>query len=191
MVMFMLHKFCMSLAKRTSSDEDSDIQEVVAYGWEIFLSTAGNLVVLILLSLLLHCLPQMIIFILCYSAIRSCTGGRHARNHFLCLLEYSICAFGGILVSELAVPAALPYTAVLGILSLVIVWLFAPYEHPNRPLSNTFQKQLKKRSRLAISLGIPIVCLVSLIYPLYGCVAGTAIFFESLTTINLQRRKFL
>lgn len=189
--MFMLHKFCMSLAKRTSSDEDLDTQEVVAYGWEIFLSTAGNLIVLLSLALLLNCLPQMIVFILCYSAIRSCTGGRHARNHILCLLEYGICAFGGILAATFAVSAALYYTAGLGILSLVIVWLFAPYEHPNRPLSNTFKKQLKKRSRLAISIGVPAVCLVSLIYPLYGCVAGTAIFFESSTTINLQRRKFL
>ncbi len=189
MVMLMLHKFCMSLAKRTSSDEDLDTQEVVAYGWEIFLSTAGNLTVLILVSLLLHCLPEMLIFILCYSALRSCTGGRHARNHVLCLLEYGVWAFGGILAAELASPAALYYTAILGILSMVIVWIFAPYEHPNRPLSNTFKRQLKKRSRLAISIGVPAICLLSLIYPLYGCVAGTAIFFEALTSIKLQRRK--
>lgn len=189
MVMLMLHKFCVSLAKRTSSDGDIDTQEVVAYGWEILLSTTGNLTVLILLSCLLGCLSQMIVFILCYSAIRSCTGGRHARNHIFCLAEYGAGAFGGILAAEFVAPAALYYTAATGILSLIIVWIFAPYEHPNRPLSNTFKRQLKKRSRIAMSVGAPAVCLLSLISPLYGCVAGTAIFFEVLTTINSQRRK--
>lgn len=140
-----------------SSDND---KEVYAYSIEVLLSFFINLIILSLTAYILKKSAELITFIVFFSGLRSFAGGYHAKTHIECI-SLSFCLF---IVSALSSTYLREYgnsILFLGIaFSLIMVFLLAPSESENKPLSKKERKKYKTISRIVvIILSLLAICL--------------------------------
>lgn len=139
-----------------------DDKEVYVYSFEILLSTLMNLLVLVFLSLVTRTGPETALYLLGFLPLRLIAGGYHARSHFRCflILLFSYTAFL-LLICFLPISLLLPCIIISFLVSVVLVFAFAPSEDDNKPLSNEEINLFKRRSRLCIAGYAAIICLLS------------------------------
>ena len=119
-----------------------------------------------------------LIFLLCYCPLRQYSGGYHASNYRNCTLCFCIIYFG-----ILCIPNDFPLNVLLigtGIAS-VIIWILAPVEDQNKPLSENEVIYLKRKSRSILLMELIVILIMVIImkeeanrFPLYGilCVSN-------------------
>lgn len=135
------------------SPEDID---VYAYGLELLLSTALNVLLVIILSILFSEPMAWLFFLLPFIPLRLASGGYHAKSHLACGLMFTVgytaLMLAGILTAGLVTPLILICVSAG---CLVVVLLLAPVQSSNKPLD----EQEKRRNRRR-SLVLSIVCLM-------------------------------
>lgn len=141
--------------------EDVD-RDVYIYSFEILLSTLASFIVLIILSIISRTVPETALYLLGFVPLRQVAGGYHAKNHFRCFLImlFSYTAFQLLLFflpTVFLVPAAISSC----ILSIISVFVFAPSEDRNKPLSANEISRFKKNSRISIFVYVVIICLLT------------------------------
>lgn len=99
------------------------------------------------------------IFLCCLMLLRRTTGGYHAD----CFLK---CFMGSVLLVLLSVMAVTPflmeykYIALIAlVVSVMIIYLFAPVNHPNLNLNKKEWTQNRKLSRLILLIQLLVICL--------------------------------
>lgn len=131
-------------------------KEVYAYGFETMLSLFTYTAVFIGLAAITKTMLASVIFWIGFFVIRTISGGFHAKtylgchmlfmmNHVLFILIYRCCS------DELQMHAA----PILIIVSSLIILIFAPVDHPNKPFIKTERKRFRILS--CIASGILIV----------------------------------
>ena len=80
-------------------DENERMRETCICGVEILCSTLGNILILILLACLLSKQKEILLFFIVYGVSRMYAGGIHARNHFECMLLYTLILLASIYVA--------------------------------------------------------------------------------------------
>lgn len=140
-----------------SSDNE---REIYAYSIEVLLSLFINLIILSFTAYVLKKPVELLIFIIFFSGLRSFAGGYHAKTHLECI-SLSFCLF---IISALSSIYLKEYGKVilfLGVLfSLIMIFLLAPTETENKPLSERERKKYKKISRIiVIILSLLAICL--------------------------------
>lgn len=139
-------------------EDDRDIYE---YGFHAFYSNVLDVVSIVILSIWLKQIPQTIVYHIAFVIMRSVAGGFHAKTRIRCFV---ISTFVW-LISLWAINNfinTLSYLFLSGI-SVLIVWIFAPIEHYNSPLSESKYIKMKLKSRVFSSILFITVCLLSLI----------------------------
>ena len=129
-------------------EEDRD---VYVYSFEVLLSTLMSFVVLIVLSIISRTILETALYLIGFLPLRQIAGGYHAKNHFRCFL---IMLFSYLtlltLLHYLPTSAITPVTCAGGLLSVFSVYLFAPSEDTNKPLSDKEVLRFRRKSRLSI-----------------------------------------
>ncbi|MCL1883106.1 MAG: accessory gene regulator B family protein, partial [Defluviitaleaceae bacterium] len=121
--------------------------EVYAYGLEIFLSSALQLLAFIALGLIFGQLLTTIAFLASFIPLRTVAGGFHARTHFRCFLGF--CAIYAVFLGLLhLIPAGLS-----GVMAMVFVGVaaipvlvFAPLPDANKPVGSKKLKTYRRKS---------------------------------------------
>lgn len=115
-----------------------------------------NIISIIIIGILFNMLLESIIFILAYSPLRSYAGGYHADTILNCYI-FSIALTIIAMISIKHIPP-LNYTILfLTIVSAGLVFLLAPVESINKPLSKEERKQYKNIARIMCAIEIVIV----------------------------------
>lgn len=158
------------LSKKLSSFfiENNIIQaedrKVYDYSIEILLSTMMNFVAVAILAILFGRIPETVCFLIGFMPLRSVAGGYHARNHLRCLAILMTAYF--IFIITLSVTPewlTVIIISVSTICSVLFIFLLAPVEDKNKPLSEDEKKIFKKKSRMTIlcySLAVAVIQLV-------------------------------
>lgn len=136
--------------------EESQREEYV-YGFEMFFQKAMGYGVLLLLGCVLHKFVPTILFLLTFCTLRKWTGGFHMRTEIGCFI-ISIVHF--LLIMKLGEIYIIRMTFVqLGIIlvSILIITLLAPLNHPNWNLNTKEVKQCKLLARMWVSIFVGIV----------------------------------
>ena len=130
-----------------SSDNE---KEIYAYSIEVLISLLINFIILTITACIMKKQAELIIFIVFFSGLRSYAGGYHAKTHIECV-SLSLCLF---IISALSSTYFMEYGKIilfLGILfSIIMVFVFAPSESANKPLSERKLKKHKKFSRIIV-----------------------------------------
>ena len=147
------------VSKGIISEDDKD---VYIYSFEILLSTVVNFFALVLISIITHTIPETALYILGFVPLRQIAGGYHAKNHFRCfwILMFSYSIFL-TLVYFLPMDFVFITIFVSGILSVVLVFVFAPSEDINKPFSNEETIRFKRKSRFIIMAYIVLISLLA------------------------------
>jgi accessory gene regulator B len=135
-----------------NTDEDTYV-----YGFEVLISTALNILSVIIVSLLFGSTVWAIAYMLSFVVIRISGGGYHAKTHKGCILAFSGVFLCFAILSKYLETHFIPtYALICTLISSIAIWRAAPVEATNKPLSD------QKKSRLRIQSLIVACCYMAL-----------------------------
>ncbi len=143
----MLHSLSRNIAVFLFDDNDKFPLEVYIYGIEICLSSLIGIIAILIISFMIGRFFEGILYIITLFIIRSCTGGYHAQTYFKCNLIYIFSYLCTIkfynFLSEQYLIFNNYFCLIIMIISIIIVWLYAPVENVNKKINEKSKKSLK------------------------------------------------
>lgn len=162
----MLHKFAKIIARFFVQQNviDSNKEVIYAYGMELLLSDVLNLLISLTIVVLTHKVFPSLFFLGTFLFIRRFSGGFHAKTHLGCMLTLSIVmiifSFG---ICNMPDNFILISNIIAVLLSTLLIFLFAPVSHPNKPLHNDRLAELKLKSR-SVSVFFALIVLAMFLF---------------------------
>jgi len=145
----MINKISEELSKKLSSRTGStpEEKEIYAYSIEVLLSLIINLIILAFTAYTFKKIPELVIFIIFFSGLRTFAGGYHAKTHIECMtISFIIFSISALASTYLKSIGAI--TMIIGIISsILLIFKYAPAESKNKPLNGTERKKFKLISR--------------------------------------------
>ena len=134
------------LKKGVIEEKDYDIYK---YGFlcffEVFISTVTSIFIALFLDMLLPCLFFFLIFI----PMRSFGGGLHLKSFFACYIgSCLILTLSLLAIKNFTLPVAA--SLVIYLLSVTVLVILGPVDHPNREVDAHENKVFKKRTNITI-----------------------------------------
>jgi len=169
--------------KLNSSDNE---MQVYAYSIEVLSSLLINLIILSITAHLLNKWIQLITFIIFFSGLRIYAGGYHAKTHIECMsisfIIFTISALSSTYLKQFG-----EFILIFGVLfSSLMVFVFAPSESDNKPLSINKRKKYKIFSRITViilSLAVVFLYFVKVKTDFIYITAAVAMIIESISLL--------
>lgn len=141
-----MEKLAQAIVNQIKNDnpEISESQlSIMKFGLECVISEVSKLAAYFIVFWLLSLTEYYVVSALAYCIVRSASGGYHEETYLRCMIT----SFA-IFVVIISLSRTLPLDFMPGILivaaSLISAWIFAPVDHPNKPiLSGARRKKLK------------------------------------------------
>ena len=134
---------------------DKEDYELYSYGFETLVAFIVNILVILSIGLIFNKFRQTLLFLACYCPIRQFTGGYHAVNYRNCLLVFiTIFLINIVILHNIMIYSLNEIIILLAFISYIGIYLLAPVEHRNNPLSHKDKKHYKK---IAITLSTTIL----------------------------------
>lgn len=147
----LLHKLCNKITnaiKANVNDIDERKVEIIHYGLYLWITDIIKLTLILLTAYYLKIFTLTIVFLISFGVLRTFTGGSHAKTFLGCLISSNLIAFGTVYLSIwLSFINPMIICVVIMPLCTVIVYLFAPADHENKPV--TSKKQRKRLKTIA------------------------------------------
>ena len=128
-------------------------EEVYEYGLQLLLSTVFNGIIALILAIISGTVLQCICYLAVFVLLRKSAGGFHAKSHFgcCCILAAVLSLF--IMFIKFVPSEAYGISAAIAVVfSVVIILMFAPIEHENKPISYKDKSRLRKISIIYLVL---------------------------------------
>lgn len=150
------------ISHKVIEEEDREIYE---YGFHALFNNIIDVFSIIIISVYFHQVPQTILYHITFVAMRNTAGGFHAKTHFRCfILSTSIWLLSLWGIAYTTQPAT---SICMSGISVFLVWLNAPIEHENNPLSGKKYNHMKKLCRTISCAFFIIIIITSLLLPNY------------------------
>lgn len=125
----------------------SEDEEVYVYGLQLLLSTVFNGIIAFILAIISGTVLQCTCYLSVFILLRKSAGGFHAKTHFGCCFILAVVLSLFILFIKFVPNEAYGIvTAIVVTFSVVIILMFAPLEHENKPISDRDKNRLRKNS---------------------------------------------
>ena len=141
----------------------SEYEEVYAYGAEILLSTIINGCIAVTIAILTKTIIPSSVFLAVFIVMRRTAGGYHAGTHIGCIAILIIVHIAFvIIIKNISADTSVVYSIGSIILSPLSVYIFAPVEHPNKPLKELERNILRKKAVVYVTIitAINIICIL-------------------------------
>jgi accessory gene regulator B len=139
---------------------DKSNEDIYAYGIEVMISTAADVLLTLAIGILLNSLLKTVCFFFILSCVRKFTGGYHAKTYFWCKSIYVATIFFVHYMSNFLEKVVSPFiitSAFMGFIAIIAV--FAPVKNENKHLTKSQRKNSRILAVLATLIGL-IICLV-------------------------------
>lgn len=125
----------------------ADQYEVYAYGFEVLISTLVYTFIFILIAFVTRTLLASLIFWIGFFIVRTIAGGYHAKTYIVCHMLFMLNHVIVIAALKLtSLPAQKHIAFALILLSAILIFLFAPVDHPNKPFIKGEEQRFRKLS---------------------------------------------
>lgn len=138
-----------------------DEREMYEYGFQIAIEAALCVVTCLGISLILHTIPEGILFFVIFVPLRSYAGGLHLNNYWSCF-SLSCLTFFAIMISGKYLMISIYLALVIVLFLELAVYKMYPVENINRVVDIDEDKQFKKRLQLFLLIDgiIAIICTI-------------------------------
>ncbi|MCL2717619.1 MAG: accessory gene regulator B family protein [Lachnospiraceae bacterium] len=129
-----------------------EMREHYVYGIEVLFGKIISYGTLLIMAAILDMWLPTIIFMITFYSLRSRTGGHHAKNFLQCYIG-TICGY--FLLMEFVAPYLIKNDIafiVIMVVSVPVILLYAPIDHPNLQLSEEEKKACKKSTKMLLLL---------------------------------------
>ena len=147
---------CLSAIKNKRKDISTDELDEIRYGLEGIYLTITKTIVIFGLSIVLGIFKEMIIMLIVFNILRTTGFGLHAKKSWQCWVSSIIMFIFLPILSKYIIINSL-IKLILGILSIILIYLYAPADTKKHPLVNE-----KKRTILKFITTIECIVLVSI-----------------------------
>ena len=132
------------------------------YSFEIMLSTLQSFFALAVLALVFGTVLETTIFLAGFVPLRLIAGGYHAKNHFRCFLILMF-VYSSLLMTLSYLPLEYMVAVIITscLVSGVLVFLFAPSEDNNKPITSEETTRFRKKSRIAIACNSVVLVVIT------------------------------
>lgn len=152
-------KFCEKTIVNNVKNIDEDKLEIINYGLESIYLTVVKIIIIFVLSLALGIFKEVIIMLFSYNIIRYFAFGLHAPNSTSCLITSIILFIGGAYFS-MYINISLQLKIILSIISIILVYIYAPADTEKRPLINIKKRKKYKFLSIFVSIIIGLVLII-------------------------------
>lgn len=169
--------------------EDEDIYR---YGLQILIGSIVKGIIILSIAFITGFLLEAIVFISVFGVLRIQAGGIHADSYKTCLITTLLFVFASIIIGKAinSKDSIFIFSSLLYISGL-IVYMYAPVETPNKPLSDKEVIIYRRRSRITyiiLMIGIIIIYFTHREYYHYCNVAVLSVFIEAMTLTPLASK---
>lgn len=139
---------------------EAEYEEVYSYGMEILLSTVINGIAAVIISIITNTVFPSLLFLTVFILMRRTGGGYHAKTHLGCMMILiAVQLLFVVFIKIMPAEAIAVFSYLTIIYACVSVHLYAPIEHPNKPLTQADKLKLRTQS-LIIILSISVICII-------------------------------
>lgn len=172
----------------------SEYEEIYAYGMEIILSTVFNGLIVLIIAILSDTVLLSLLFFTAFILMRRSAGGYHAKTHIGCMMILIAVHLMFMVLINVIPDSIIPILSYFSIAySCISVYLFAPVEHPNKPLSSDDRRKLRVKSLIYI-LSISVVDLFMIFCAYYdmslclscGIIVSTTGMLAEIISLRLE-----
>lgn len=179
----MYHRLAVQICEyfnKKSGKEKSNLN-VAIYGCELLISSGVTVILLLCIGGFMNHFLDTIIFLAFYCPLRQYSGGYHATNYRNCTMCFCIIYFG-----ILCIPSNITMEILIlgGVIAFIIIWILAPVEDQNKPLSNEEVIYLKRKSKSILLIEILIILLMLVVkksvvnpFPFYAIVCVSTLLW--------------
>lgn len=123
--------------------------KIYALGINFLIKSFITIITIVIIAIITNSLAKSILFIYSFGYIREYVGGWHAKSYISCYLLTILVYLSFLLLSYLSLTSN-----ILLILSTIVLFLYAPLQHPNNPFDDKHKRYYAKiaRKRLIIIL---------------------------------------
>jgi accessory gene regulator B len=189
------HKFAGMIAHYLIKNEtiDKDQEDIYVYGYEIILSSITSLSLIIILGVLLHQIPNAIIFYIVFVITRLYSGGYHASSYLKCNTLFVVIFLCTLAISKFLYEfMSLIYLIILLTIYVGSILEYAPIDNDKKRL--TKEDKLKYR-KISISIAVCLTIITCILYFLAKEYATTLtitlVMIALLMLIEINKRKEL
>ncbi len=181
----------MGFIYKNQENMSEERYEIVKYGLEILLIKYLFFAAALIIGVLMRSFWECLIFIIFLSTIRSKSGGYHADTRIRCFVQSMlmfVLALSILKLESIYTVIIIPL-AILTFCSSIIIWLFAPIETKNNPLSENEKKKFGMESKIILCLEIIIAIASYLIgFDRISCSVMLALITTSLLMLMGKRK---
>lgn len=171
---------------------EKEKRQIYAYGVECFLNEFISDLLLLIIGLLTHRLPELIIWCAAFIPIRIHLGGYHAPTHFRCIAAGTVLGACSLLINPLWARVYPYIPPLMLLLVLLLAFRKAPILHKNHPASEKRKKSARIRALILIAAEGGLAMLLMPFIPSFAAPVFTGIFTAAgMAAAELIRRIFL
>lgn len=143
---------------------EKDDEEVYEYGLQLLLSTVINGLIALLIAIITGTLLQCFLYLAAFIVMRKTAGGYHANTHLgcCCILAVVLSCFIAF-IKFVPVDVYILIALFSIVFSVIIIFLFSPLEHKNKPISSEDKIRLKRKSRIYILIISAIIIVLGIL----------------------------
>ena len=136
----------------------TDQISVYKYGFELLISTAVNLLGILIISVFMSSVFGAVLFCVAFIPLRFSAGGYHAQRHLTCILGFMAVFSTFATVNHYTdIFNYFLYSLVTITLSSVLVWFLSPVNAENKPLKDNQKIHQRKRSIIITCINMAIL----------------------------------
>lgn len=137
---------------------EEDDRDVYEYGFHALYNNIIDIVSIVIIALFFNAVPQMIVYHISFVLLRCTAGGYHSKTHLRCfMMSTTILLMSLFIITRVTSPVI---SIGLACLTTLFIWVKAPIEHENNPMSKEKYNRMKKLCRM---LSVIFFCIVFLI----------------------------
>lgn len=127
---------------------DMKDRDTYIYGFEVVLSSFIVTGTLLMLGVMLREVLLTLVFMVVFVSLRTFVGGYHSDRFRICLVISIALYLGGLALNNLVAESTKPVIGMVLVMAAgIVIFLFSPKEHKNKPLSFEEKQKNKKISR--------------------------------------------
>ncbi len=164
-----------------NSNPDLTIEqgETIKFGLECILNEASKIIAYFVIFSMLSLTGHYLIAVAFFGISRIFAGGYHAETYLTCFfVTFVILSIGIFTGSQLGLPFEV--RIFLQLVTIIIAWIFAPVDHPNKPIIS-----IERRKRFKYMSLVVFIILISFTFLLEEKLAATAVMILFLEALSL------
>lgn len=140
--------------------------EVYSYGFEMFVSEIISWLIIIPIAIISGEFLESMAFVFSFIIFRTFGGGYHANTHYGCIFSFTFIYLVGLTVGKfISMDFSYYLIGVCMAAAGILLWIFAPIDHKNKPFDENDFKRLRKKTRLLYLIYLAVVILLLSIFP--------------------------